>query len=601
MEIEAIEERALRSLRPPPRQRMSDWIEAHVQLPDGVTSQPGPVRLWPFQREIADAIGDPALERVTLVKPVRVGFTTLLTSAVASFVANDPAPILYLLPTESDCRDYTVSDLEPIFGATPAVATALSGATASGDDIDRNTLMSRRFPGGSLKIVAAKSPRNLRRHNVRVLMIDEADGMEATAEGSPIMLAEKRTMSFPDRKIIIGSTPVHEDTSQVLRSYAQSDKRIYEVPCPECAAFHEILWDAIRWDEGKPETAHWVCPSCGSVVDEEKKAGIVAAGRWRATEPQIKGHAGFAMNALISLHANASWAKLALEFLGSKNDPVTLQTFVNTILGQGWRGEGEEIDEGALARLVAPDVRLDLVPEDVLILTVGIDVQHDRLEVTICGWTEAGRCDVLAHRVVWGAWNDDETWGELSDLLGQTWAHALGGKIGIDVVAIDSGDGTTMDKVLAFTIGRRKVFPIKGMGGNRALIEKSHSTRRSLQKLWLVGVDTAKHLLFRRFTGGASIRLSPDLPPQWYEQATSDRVVTRYTRGQPLRTFERLPGKRAEALDCLVYALAARQMTNPDWMQRRSEAAGGATKQRAPRKPDPEGAWIPKKSDWIPR
>jgi hypothetical protein len=45
------------------------------------------------------------IERITLVKPVRMGFTTLLTGTVGHFVANDPAPILALLPTESDARD----------------------------------------------------------------------------------------------------------------------------------------------------------------------------------------------------------------------------------------------------------------------------------------------------------------------------------------------------------------------------------------------------------------------------------------------------------------------------------------------------------------
>lgn len=113
--IETIRAEALRALLPPPRLRLSEWIESEVHLPEGVSAQPGQVRLWPFQREIADAIGDPFMERVTLVKPVRVGFTTLLTSAVASFVANDPAPILCLLPAEADCRDYMVSDVEPIF------------------------------------------------------------------------------------------------------------------------------------------------------------------------------------------------------------------------------------------------------------------------------------------------------------------------------------------------------------------------------------------------------------------------------------------------------------------------------------------------------
>ncbi|WP_244314580.1 phage terminase large subunit family protein [Paracoccus sp. TD-10] len=72
--ITEIRREAMQALRPPPKLRLSDWIEANVRLPEGVSAQPGPVRLWPFQREIADAIGDPFIERVTLVKPVRVGF-----------------------------------------------------------------------------------------------------------------------------------------------------------------------------------------------------------------------------------------------------------------------------------------------------------------------------------------------------------------------------------------------------------------------------------------------------------------------------------------------------------------------------------------------
>lgn len=304
-DLAGIRSHALASLVPPPRLRLSEWIESNLWLPEGVSSLPGRVELWPFQREIADAIGDPLVERVTLVKPVRVGFTTLLSSALASYVANDPAPILALLPTEADCRDYMVSDLEPIFAASPALDGLL---TADGD---RNTLLSRRFPGGSLKVVAAKAPRNLRRHNVRVLLIDEADGMEVGPEGSPIRLAERRTLSFADRKIVLGSTPVFEATSNVLRSYAQSDARVFEVPCPECGEFTEILWRHIHWPEGKPEEAAFACPHCGVIVSERHKAAMVSAGRWRATRPEVAGHAGFRMNALVSLLPNASWGRLA--------------------------------------------------------------------------------------------------------------------------------------------------------------------------------------------------------------------------------------------------------------------------------------------------
>jgi phage terminase large subunit GpA-like protein len=98
---------------------LADWIEANVELPQGLAAEPGRVKLWPWQRAIADAISDPALERVTLLKPTRVGFTCLLTSAIAYYVVRDPAPILVLLPTEADCRDFLVSDVEPLFEASP--------------------------------------------------------------------------------------------------------------------------------------------------------------------------------------------------------------------------------------------------------------------------------------------------------------------------------------------------------------------------------------------------------------------------------------------------------------------------------------------------
>ncbi|SPF81930.1 phage terminase large subunit family protein [Pseudoprimorskyibacter insulae] len=572
--IDEVASNALRALIPPPRLQLSQWIEANVCLPEGVSAQPGPVTLWPFQREIADAIGDPALERVTLVKPVRVGFTTLLTSAVASFVANEPAPILCLLPAEADCRDYVVSDVEPIFAASSTVAKALSDDREDGD---RNTLLSRRFPGGSLKVVAAKAPRNLRRHNVRVLFIDEADGMESTAEGSPILLAERRTLSFPDRKIVLGSTPVHDETSHVLRAYAQSDARVFEVPCPCCGVFSEIQWDAIIWDEGKPETARWKCPECREEVPERHKPAMVAEGQWRATRPEVQGHAGFRLNALVSLHINASWSRLAAEFIGAKDDPSTLQTFVNTILGQGWRGEGEELDEDGLAGR-GEAVGLAEVPEGVLTVTVGCDVQHDRLEVTYVGWQEDGTAVVLGHTVIWGQWDEDATWTDLDTLLKETFPHALGGRIGIEAVAIDAGDGTTMHRVTAFCQPRtrRKVMAIKGAPGNRPMIERASSKTKTGARLWIVGVDTLKTLIFGRLSRGASIRLSEDLPRVWHEQVASERAVLRYRKGQPVRSFERIPGRRAEALDCLVYAFAARQMLHPDWDAKRRELANPA-------------------------
>src|SRR5262249_29109638 len=155
--------------------------------------------------------------------------------------------------------------------------------------------------------------------------------------------------------------------------------------------------------------------SCRALVPESCKPGMVNAGRWRATRPEVTGHAGFRLSALVSLLANASWGKLAAEFLRAKDDTDELQTFVNTILAEGWKDAGVDVDELALASRVEP-FGLDSIPPEVLLVTAGVDVQLDRLEITICGWSRR-ECFVLAHTIVWGSVDDDSTWAGLDEVL----------------------------------------------------------------------------------------------------------------------------------------------------------------------------------------
>jgi phage terminase large subunit GpA-like protein len=549
--------RALKALIPPERIRLSEWVEKEIVLPSGTSALPGKMRLWPFQAAILDAIGSPEVERVTLLKSVRVGLSTMIVGAIANFIVNDPSPILLILPTESDARDVVVSDIEPIFAATPTLRGALSADVEEGE---RNTLLSRRFAGGSLKVVAARAPRNLRRHTARILIIDEADACEPTAEGNVITLAEKRTLSFATRKIILGSTPLFEDTSHVLRAYAASDRRIYECPCPSCGGFTELLWRHIEWPEGNPAAAAFRCPHCGALVDERHKTAMVRAGQWRITEPSVTRHAGFKVNALISLLPNTSWGALATEFVAAKEDTTLLQTFTNTILAEPWRESGEEVDETALSAR-AEAFGIDAIPPEVLLITCGCDVQDDRLEASIVGWSRKGEIYVLCHNVIWGSVDDDVTWSELDELLKSKWQHPFGGQIGIEACAIDSGDGEWTQRVYNFCNPRtsRRVMAIKGLGGGRPDIAASKSKMKGGGRLWIVGVDAVKTTLFSRLQRGQMIHFSHSLEQIYYEQLASERRVVRYRKGQPIRRFERISGRvRAEAWDCLVYAFAAR-------------------------------------------
>lgn len=575
MGIEIVRRNALAALRPPADMATADWIEANIFLPQTASALPGRMHLWSYQRGICDALDDPEIERISVLKSARIGYTALLSGIIASYVANAPAPILAVQPTADDARDYAV-DVEQIFEASPSLRGLL---TDESDESGRSTMLARRFAGGSLKFLAAKSPRNLRRHTAKVLIADEIDGWEVSQEGDPLELATMRTLTFRDRKILAGSTPVF-DFGPATRLYQQSDQRIFEVPCPSCGEFSAIKWADLRWKDGAPDSVHWVCPLHGCVVEEKHKTTMVAAGRWRATAPEVKGHAGFKINALISPHYNARWPKLVAEFLQAKQTPETLQTFTNLVLGEPWQAEGEDLDQHELYSRREP-FTLQTLPPEVLWITAGVDCQDDRLECTIMAHTETDWL-VLDHRILWGPIDGEAVWEDLDSILRESWQHPNGAMIRIDACAIDSGDGGHNAAVMAFCRPRfgRRVIPIKGIAGfARPVFEKSHTRGNHL---WLVGVDAAKSQIFTRLARNQGLRFGEALTPSYFEQLASERRVVRYVRGKPEARFERIKGKRAETLDSTVYAMAIRALLNQRLDLRAAELASAAAPRKAP-------------------
>lgn len=534
---------------------LSQWIEANLRLPDGLTAVPGPIKLYPYQHAIADAITDPALERVSIQKSARVGMTTLLTAAIAHFVENDPCPVLCLLPTETMCRNYVISDLEPLF-ETSGIGACIR--VVGNRAADRSTLLDRHFAGGSLRFVASHAPRNLRSHTARILLADEIDGMETSDEGDPIDLAEQRTLTFSSRKIIAVSTPIDLETSRILRAYAQSDQRIFEVPCQACGAFTEVMWKHIDWRDGPPEDAAFRCPHCNELIPERFKPEMVANGRWRATAT-APGHAGFRLNSLISPLENASWAALAAKFLRARGDTDRMRVFTNTDLGEAYAGEGDAIDELALQERAEP-FSIEVIPEEALLITAGVDVQDDRLEVSLVGWGADATAFVLAHMQILTPPKEEVAWLELEDILRSRWKHPLGGMIGVAAACVDSG-GHFTQAVYDFCFPRinRRVYAIKGKEGARPDFAMSTDKElRARRPIAIVGTDGIKSRVFAKLMGDRTIRFSDTLEPGYFEQLGSERRVVRYTRGHAFFRFEKKPGARNEAIDCLVYATAAK-------------------------------------------
>lgn len=565
------------ALRPPARLDMAEWIEGHVRLPSSLAAQSGPMRLFPYQAEIARSMGDPSIERVSVMKSARLGISQLEVGGIGHFAINDPASQLVVLPSEADCRMMMTAIVEPTFEASPALRGALQ-QDASG----RDTLYSRRYPGGSLDLVSAGSPKNLRARTARVLWLDEVDGLELSAgnEGDPVELAIRRTMTFPNRKIVMISTPVDEATSRILRAYEAGDQRIWECPCPHCSTPHEVKWADIRWPEGQPEAAFWACPTCGGIVEESGKAAFAGAGSWRATAT-APGHHSYRLNSLVSTLPAAAWGRLAVEFVAAKRDAFTLKTWINTVLGEVWKDDSEGMDEADLSSRVEP-IGLERIPLECVGISGGVDVQHDRLELATLGWTAEGAAMALAHEVFWGDPLQPEVWLELDVALKRQFRHPLAGAmLRYDAVLVDSSDGNTVQAVYDFCRGRTatRIFPCKGDGGfKRPIVQFS---QQKMARLQIVGVDTVK-LRIAEKVKARTFRFGDTLTPAWFEQFACERLQIRYSRGVPVREWHRLGGRRAEAWDCCVYAVAAWHVASVNVERRGSDLETAAAPARRP-------------------
>jgi phage terminase large subunit GpA-like protein len=429
------------------------WIEANVCLPLGTAAEPGPIKLPVYLCEIAEAFVAPGVEKITVQKSARIGFSTLLSSLIAWHMTERPAACMVVLPTEADARNAVVA-LEELFDCSPDLKGRLPNPSLGRSD--RNTILFRRglVPGASLRLVGATAPRNLRAVSAKVILIDEADAL-MDSEGDVVALAEARSLTFKDRRTVIGGTPLLASTNRVARSFAESDMRIYECRCPSCREYTELRWSQFRWEPGQPDTIHWACPGCGVLHAEADKARMVRQGRWRALRPEAgPTHRGFRINALLSGLPHATWPKLAAQWEASSGDDERRKAFLNTLLGEPWAEECDEIDETVLAAR-AEGFDLDHIPAEVLALTVGIDIQSDRVELSVLGHARDGTAFVLGHVTIWGDPLREDTWEEVDELLKHRWRHPGGGMLRVDAAAIDSGGQSGVyDVVMKFaTLG----------------------------------------------------------------------------------------------------------------------------------------------------
>jgi phage terminase large subunit GpA-like protein len=569
----------LAGLKPEAVLSVSEWADEHRFLSQKASAEPGRWRTsrTPYLREIMDCLSSTSpIQRVVFMAGAQIGKTETGNNWFGYVVHHSPGPMLFVQPTVDLAKRLSKQRLAPMIEETPVLREMIADSRSRDSG---NTMLTKEFRGGVVVLTGANSAVGLRSMPVRYLFLDEVDAFpsDVEGEGDPVKLAERRTTTFSRRKIYLSSTPTIRDASRIEREYESSDCRRYYVPCPHCGHMDWIRWENIKWDGDDPRTAQLACESCGVLIDEHHKTDMLLAGEWRATRDSDGRTAGFHLSSLYSPLGWKSWADIVAEFLAAKNDPPRLKEWVNTVLAETWEETySAKIGAEALAER-AEEYTLLTVPDGGLLLTAGVDVQDNRLAVTVKAWGVDEESWLINWTEIYGDPADlspTGPWHQVDTVLTQEYTHATGAKMKISAAAVDTGGHFTHEAYM-FCRNRKKrhVIAVKGANtpGRPAIGKPSrqdvnfrNQTIKGGVDLWLVGTDTIKATIYGRLKrsepeGPGAYHFPIGVVNEYYQQLTAEKQITKYVNGHPKRVWIKKDGARNEALDCEVYAYAALQ------------------------------------------
>lgn len=558
-----------RGLATPPAMTVSEWADSNRMLP-GENAEPGPWRTdrVPYLREIMDhlSINSPT-EQVVFMKGSQTGGTEAALNAIGYWIDHAPGSILAVWPSIDMVRRNSRTRIEPLIEGTPAIRKKIVRPRAKEPG---NTISQKEFPGGSLMMTGANSATALRSTAARYLVLDEVDAfpMDVDEEGDPVSLAIQRTVTFRGRrKIVLISTPTIAGVSRIERAWLESDRRRYHVPCPHCGAFQPLEWSGVTWPEGEPQRAFYACQECGGVIEEHQKPALLAPGRWEADAPGLGKAAGYHLSALYSPFE--SWGQIAADFLASKGDPTRLKTWVNLKLGEAFEDRETAPLPAEQLRARAEDLDrpwTELLPDGVAVITAGVDVQDNRIEVELVGWGRNEESWSIDYQIIHGDPAGPEPWNALDRLIGRRFVHPRAvPDLPVMAVAVDSG-GHRTSQVMAYSAARlnRHVWAVKGKGGAGvpAWPRRPPKPRKATTTpLHIIGVDGLKHQLLARLRlsepGPGVCHFPSERDPTWFAGLLAERPIRKYSRGVPRIEWVVDRGVRNEPLDCRIYAIAA--------------------------------------------
>ena len=616
-----------RGLRPLPRIDFDEWADAHFSLPKEAAAEYGRYRTarTPMVIDILKALSPSSKTQVVVViKPTQLAGTTVALIFLCGIAALYPGPTLFMQPTDAMVRSFSKKKLAP----SVKLIEDLKGKISEPKSRDsKNTILQKDFDGGSWLLSGSNSGASFRSESIKYLVLDDFDGfmMDIEGEGSPEELADRRTGSFPGRKIYINSTTTVKDVSNIEAAFDKSSQGYFHVPCPHCGAMQYLEWGGSdldygikfqRDDDGQVVDAWYQCRECHTRIDEHEKPAMMAAGRYVHKFPERKTR-GFRYNALVTpLGWVNSWAYIAQKFLDAvvemrRGAPQKYKTWLNSFMSEPYEEPGEVVDYGHLMARAEP-YEIMTVPMGGLLLTAGVDTQDDRLEVAIKAYGRGEESWLIYHGKLLGDPEYQDVWSQLDLILNRTYTHASGQELRILAMGIDSGGHRTQAVYnYARTRSSMGVFALKGQSqpGKPALGRptlqdvtwKGKKIENGVQ-LWPVGTEMIKGAMAARLKigdpGPGYFHFPFGLDEEYYKQLTGEALVTTFKGGIAQKIWvQKRP--RIEAWDLEIYCYAAaikagiNRMSDEAWAQLERSIIGAAIRQE--QQESGRGDYIPQK------
>lgn len=567
-------------IRPPPDFDVDEWADNHRYLSTKTSAYPGRwnTDVVPYARMPMKCLSrsHPA-EKIVLMWPSQSSKTEIILNAIGANMCYNPGPMMVVQPTIGMSKKFSKQRLKSLILDSPQVLKVFGGKYSTRDG--SNTILEKEFPGGMLMLVGSNAPSALASMPIRDVYADEVDrnAISAGNEGSPLQLAIQRTTNFPDRKILITSTPTVKNKSVIEGEYQETNQCELHLPCPHCEHYQMLIWDRLDYKTHGVENPVYKCENCEEEIEEHNKRWMLKNHKWVPQNPDApKNNWGFHFNALSIPFPNSSWKNLVAEWKAAQKDSMKLRVFVNTRLAQTWESRGETPDWEKIF-LRRENYPLGAVPEKALVLTAGVDVQNDRLEVEVVGWGENLESWSVDYKTIQGDPAKEEVWEKLEELRRTKYPHELGNSLEISAMAVDSGYSTSNVYRYCRQHHPSRVMAVKGKDNLSVPVSspkkvdytQGGKTINNGAVLRTVGTEIIKSeiygwlgLTYPEENEDGEIEFPfgwchfPEYSQEYFKQLCAEKLVMTVSRGRSVFKFEK-HRDRNEALDCRVYARAA--------------------------------------------